>query len=741
MKSKTAMPSGVRAASVEAGGPGDLQRYWQVLGRRWKPAAAIVLATTAASAGLASLQKPSFNAAGKLLIRSNRLSVLTGLGGDVAASANNLGALSQLSPQTTPVRTEAENVLSRPVLEKTIEVLRLKDKKGKPVRPEDLMQKVKVKEVSGADVLKVVYDDPDPRKAAAVVNQVMQQYMKLNVSSNQSEAVAARQFIAQELPKTAGVVEQADAALRLFKERNQITDLAGEEKLLAQGLGNLEGEMTRVQTELTDVSSRYGSLNGKLGMNTQEAIAAGTLSQSTSVQQSLQQLQQIQAQLALERVKYQDNHPLVAGLVEKETALRQILQTRIGQTVGSQTVPDQSLNMGEIKQSLIKEYVGAEVVQLGLTQKYKTLANARAAYRSRLQRLPQLEQEQRTLQRRLDVAQNTYATLLKRLQEVQLAERQAIGTARLIESAAPPIKPSGSTKVLTVALGGILGLLLASATASFLEMRDRSIKTVKEARDLFGYTWLGTIPYFGKPPKRRQTNWTVPALPVRDMPRSLVSAAYRMIQANLRFLSLDRTLKTLVITSSVPKEGKSTVAANLAATMAQLGRRTLLIDADLHNPSQHHIWGISNVEGLSDVVVGQITAAQAAQPVLDNLSVLCAGSMPPNPLALLDSKRMLALIESLEDQYDCILLDAPPLVVEAEALTLGRITQGILLVTRPGVVDLESARTAKELLDQSNQPVLGMVINSAILEGDALRSNYYSAEPRVPAPAEAMAVR
>jgi polysaccharide biosynthesis transport protein len=741
MKSKTANPSGVRSASVEAGGPSDLQRYWQVLGRRWKPAAAVAIATTAASAGLATFQKPTYNATGKLLIRSNRLSVLTGLGGDASATTNNLGALSQLSQQSTPVRTEAENVLSRPVLEKTIEVLKLKDRKGKPVRVEDLMLKVKVKEVSGADVLKVVYDDRDPRKAAAVVNQIMQQYMRLNVQNNQSEAVAARQFIAQELPKTAAVVEQADVALRLFKERNQVTDLAGEEKLLAQALGSLEGEMTRVQTELTDVSSRYGNLNGKIGMDTRQAIAAGTLSQSTSVQQSLQQLQQLQSQLALERAKYQDNHPVIVNLIEKEAALRQILRTRIGQTVGDQVVPDQSLNMGEIKQGLIKDYVSAEVAQSGLSQKYKTLANARTSYRARLSRLPQLEQEQRTLQRRLDVAQNTYATLLKRLQEVQLAERQAIGTARLIESASPPLKPSGSTKVLTVALGGILGLLLASATASFLEIRDRSIKTVKEARDLFGYTWLGTIPYFGKPPKRRQTNWTVPALPVRDMPRSLVSAAYRMIQANLRFLSLDRTLKTLVITSSVPKEGKSTVAANLAATMAQLGRRTLLIDADLHNPSQHHIWGISNVEGLSDVVVGGITAAKAAQPVLDNLSVLCAGSMPPNPLALLDSKRMLALIESLEDQYDCILLDAPPLVVEAEALTLGRITQGILLVTRPGVVDFESARTAKELLDQSNQPVLGMVINSAILEGDALRSSYYSDEPRVPAPAEAMAVR
>ncbi len=734
MKSK--IPSVVRSAAVEASGSSDVQRYWQVLGRRWKPAALVMLATTAAGVGVATFQKPTYNATGKLLLKSNRLPVLTGLGGDAAVGANNLGALSQLSQLTTPVRTEAETLLSRPVIEKTIQALNLKDKKGKPMSPEDLMQLVKVKEVSGADVLKVVYADHNSKRAAAVVNQVMQEYLKLNVSSNQSEAVAARQFIAQELPKTAKVVAQADEALRLFKEQNGVVDLAQEGKQLSDALGTIEGEMTQVRTNLSEVNSRYGSLNNKLGMDPGQALAAGTLSQSPGVQQALQQLQQLQAQLSQERTKYQDNHPTVVNLIEKEAALREILQQRVGQTIGDQPVPAQSVMMGELKQSLIKEYVGSEVAQAGLVQKFKTLGSARESYRSRLSRLPQLEQDQRSLQRRLDVAQATYSTLLKRLQEVQLAERQTIGTARMIEQAAAPLKPSGSTKALTVALGGVLGLLLASATATFLEMRDRSIKTVKEARDLFGYTWLGTIPYFGKPPKRRTNSWTVPSLPVRDMPRSLVSSAYRMVQANLRFISLDRTLKTVVITSSVPKEGKSTVAANLAATMAQLGRKTLLIDADLHNPSQHHIWGISNVEGLSDAVVGQTAALKAAQPVLENLSVLTAGSIPPNPLALLDSKRMATLIESLQDHYDCILLDAPPLVVEAEALTLGGITQGILLVTRPGVLDLESARTAKELLDQSNQPVLGMVINSAIMEGDSGHSGYYSDEPRVAVPAQ-----
>jgi capsular exopolysaccharide synthesis family protein len=211
---------------------------------------------------------------------------------------------------------------------------------------------------------------------------------------------------------------------------------------------------------------------------------------------------------------------------------------------------------------------------------------------------------------------------------------------------------------------------------------------------------------------------------VRDAPRSIVSGSYRMLQANLKFLSLDEKLKSIVITSSVPREGKSTVAANLAATMAALGRRTLLIDADLHHPSQHHIWHLTNVGGLSNMVVEQTRGRDAIVPVLENLDVLTCGVIPPNPLALLDSKRMASLIETFEQQYDFVIVDAPPLIVAAEALTLGKIVDGLLLVARPGVVDHANATTAKELLEQSSQNVLGMVINGAVLENEVYESYY-----------------
>jgi capsular exopolysaccharide synthesis family protein len=200
-----------------------------------------------------------------------------------------------------------------------------------------------------------------------------------------------------------------------------------------------------------------------------------------------------------------------------------------------------------------------------------------------------------------------------------------------------------------------------------------------------------------------------------------------MIQANLKFLSSDKELKIIVVTSSVPKEGKSTISANLAAAMAQLGRRVLLVDADMRRPCQHHVWELTNAAGLSDVLVGQAEFGAAAFEVIDNLDVLASGVMPPNPLALLDSKRMASLIKDFSDKYDFVIIDAPPLILAADALTLSQMSDGILLVARPGVVDYASVNTAKEMLERSGQNVLGLVVNDVVSE-NKLGSYFYDAK-------------
>jgi capsular exopolysaccharide synthesis family protein len=243
-------------------------------------------------------------------------------------------------------------------------------------------------------------------------------------------------------------------------------------------------------------------------------------------------------------------------------------------------------------------------------------------------------------------------------------------------------------------------------------------------------TLLGVIPNVNKSPKspaaKEDLDLSIPKIVVRDKPRSPVSEAYRMLRANLKFMSADKELKVIVVTSSVPKEGKSTVAANLAVAMAQIERKVLLIDGDLHRPVQDKIWELTNNQGLSNLIIGQTEIKMAIKKVMDNLDVLTSGVVPPSPASLLDSKRMAALMETFAANYEFVIIDAPSLNVGADAATLGQMADGVLLVVRPGVVNSVNATFAKELLEKSGQNVLGQVVNGVIPKNEPYSYYYFT---------------
>ncbi|NEQ28092.1 MAG: CpsD/CapB family tyrosine-protein kinase, partial [Microcoleus sp. SIO2G3] len=210
-----------------------------------------------------------------------------------------------------------------------------------------------------------------------------------------------------------------------------------------------------------------------------------------------------------------------------------------------------------------------------------------------------------------------------------------------------------------------------------------------------------------------------------DLPKSPISESYRMLQANLKFLSSDRPLKTIVVTSAVPGEGKTLVSANLAMAMAQNGHKVLLIDADLRCGRQHQVWNVINDSGLSNVIVEQLDPQAIVKSAAPNLDLLTAGVIPPNPAALLDSQRMASLIRQFSAHYDFVIIDTPSVNIAADGLTLGKMADGVLLVTRPGVVDVGGATIAIERLEQSGQTVLGQVINSIVPENEPDSYHYF----------------
>jgi polysaccharide biosynthesis transport protein len=698
----------------------DLRKYWLVLRRRWVPAAIALGSISAIAAWLALSQKPVYQTEGKLLIESSRASSLTGLG-------EGLGQLTPLVSQGSPLDTQAEIIRSAPILEEVIQTLDLRGDDDELLEPEDLAKRLTIRGVRGTDVLVITYKGDNPRQVVLVVNTLIDRYIKANIQSNRSEAVSARDFIAQQLPKTEAAVKQADAEVRRFRENNRVINLEEESKAAVALIAQLEEQMSETRSQLSDAMARSQDLQARVGLDSRQAAIVADLSQLPAVQEVLVELQKAQQELQVERTRYLPGYPSIVNLERKITSLNSLLQQRVQQAGGS---ADSRVQIGNLQQEMIGKLVAAESDRMGLTQRLTTLAQNQAVYRQRASAFPRLDEQQRELERRLTAAQTTYETLLSRLQEVEVAENQNVGNARVVAQARYPQRPVRSRSYLLLLGGGTAGVLLAIATAFLADLVDRSIKTVKQARETFGYTLLGIIPALSKSALQPgRLDDSTPQVLGFDAPNSPAIDSYQMLQGNLKFLSSDREPKRVVVTSSVAKEGKSEVIANLAMAMAQAGRRILLIDADLRSPSQHHIWNLLNIEGLSNVIVEQIPVERVIQSVAPNLDVLPAGVIPPNPLVLLDSMRMEALVTALAQKYDSILFDAPPLAGTADVAALGQLADGILFVVRPGVVDAASAESAKEFLAQSGQNVLGMVINGVNTKIEPDSYFYYSRDP------------
>ncbi|MGB7442986.1 MAG: polysaccharide biosynthesis tyrosine autokinase [Coleofasciculaceae cyanobacterium] len=711
----------------------DLQQFWLVFKRRWLAA----LGVFGVSVGLAGFhymqQEPVYQADGKLLINKvNRTSSLTGLG--------EPEKIDPLGNKSNPLETEAEVIRSIPIAEEVIAELDLRNELGEPLTPQQLLGRVGVKSLGSTDILALSYKSDNPEEAAEVVNGLMKVYKANEIRVNRQEASAARQFIDEQLPNTERYLGQVENELRQFKETNNVVALQQEAESAVSVISNLDQKIADTQALLADATAASRALQDKIGMNAQQAMTLSSLSQSPGVQKALEELQKSQSELATARSRFTDDHPTVQNLKGDEASLQAVLEERVQEVLGPggrQSVGN--LQFSNTEQKLTEELVSSEVRRLGLSNQLNSLSEVKATYKQRMNVIPKLEQRQQELERKRETAQATYNTLAQRLQEVQIKENQDVGNIRIISEAAVPTSPIAPNKVKIMGLGGAVGILLGIATVFILDLGDASIKTIKEAREKFRYTLLGTIPIYGDTPRRgrlwltnRQDTESAAAVPVKDRPRSPISEAYRMLQANLKFLNSDRQPKVVVMASCVPNEGKSSVSANLATTMAQLGRRILLVDADMHRPSQHHIWHLTNQVGLSNVLVGEVEFDQAVQTVIEGLDVLPSGAIPPNPLALLDSKRMTSLVESFAETYDFVIIDSPPIVATADALTLGKMSDGMLLVVRPGVVDAASASSAKELLEQSGQNVLGLVINGMLTEKESDRFFYYMREDNYP---------
>jgi non-specific protein-tyrosine kinase len=308
---------------------------------------------------------------------------------------------------------------------------------------------------------------------------------------------------------------------------------------------------------------------------------------------------------------------------------------------------------------------------------------------------------------KLQAARELYASLADKLEQLRVNQQLEVGSGSVLTSAVADPVPVSPTPVRDGGLGLVLGLALGLGTVFLAEQLDTRIRSSEEAEEIYGAPALGSIPVetFKKSETSRLTLLQHPDSPAAD--------AYRGLRINLDFINFESPIKTVLVTSAAPSEGKSTVAANLAIALSQAGQRVVLLNCDFHRPAGATFFECVNGHvGLSDLLLTgkpEIDAFQQPEG-LERLVVVAAGSAPPNPSDLLGSSRMQELIAALRESMDWVIMDAPPLLAVADAVALARWADGVLIVTHVGASTRGAARTARDQLENIGARILGISV-------------------------------
>ncbi len=537
------------------------------------------------------------------------------------------------------------------------------------------------------DLIEISYTGQDPRQVRDITNAVASTYESFSTEGQRDAAVQKTRFIEQSLQEQEVALRSAQDALKQFKEANQTADASDEAKQLFTSIASFETEQQQLLTE----QKVYQSLMGKVA-------AADTIDDELRRLAGTGILQKNAAILA-KFDEWQD-------LAKK----RQELMVTSGVNDNNADVQRYDHAISDAKKGL---RAATEVYLQGLQTRLESLAQTIAQMKGQSERYPPLEAEQLRLAANVDAQQKMYMDLQSQYQLARIAQSANGGTVRIIDAATLPTYAVSPNRKRAFLIYLFLGLLTGVGSAVGLERLDDSVRSPLELGESFRLPVLGLIPAI-KASEMRE----LPAGPGLNRivthadPRSPVAEAYRSLRTNLAFAKSDRGLRTVVLTSPGPADGKSTTVANLAITFAQQGQKTLLVDADLRRAVLDRTFGVERTPGLTDVIIGEKKLSDAVSPTqVPNLSVLPSGQLPPNPSELLGSSAMAEVIRQAKEQYDRVLFDSPPLLAVTDAAVLSTMVDGTILIARMGATQRKALWRAMAQLRAVRAPMLGGVLN------------------------------
>jgi capsular exopolysaccharide synthesis family protein len=386
-------------------------------------------------------------------------------------------------------------------------------------------------------------------------------------------------------------------------------------------------------------------------------------------------------------------------------------------------------------QQLVDRMIEVETEIKSLTAKADSWRDIVENAETALETVPEKELVLARLTRDASLNEKIYMMLNEKYEESRISEAGKTANVRIIDLAKPPKAPFKPNKRLNIILGIILGLGLGVAVSFLLEFLDDSIKTAEDIERM-GLVLLGTIPVVkmseiakkmrreGKFYSKEDMEKVESKLITRFSPKSPISEAYRSMRTNIHFANLDRPNKVILVSSSATKEGKSTTAANLAITIAQMGSKTLLLDSDLRRPSIHNFFKLDRSYGLTNYLIGTMTFDEIVKKSdINNLDIVTCGDIPPNPSEMLASRAMRTFLEEAKNRYDMVILDSPPIIAVTDAAILSTRVDGVIMVVASGFVNRREVQRAITLLRNVNARILGVLLNG--LDIKKIYGSYY----------------
>jgi tyrosine-protein kinase Etk/Wzc len=563
----------------------------------------------------------------------------------------------------------------------------------------DLRSAIVTRVLPQTDIIEITVYGTDPVRTRDAANAVATVYGDYSREQAQIAAAARSKFIERSLSEQALQLAHAEDSLRSFQEQHQTSDVGA--------------EVGAILTSIYDLESKKNDL--LLEQRVYLALV-GSLEQADTTDADLHKL------IGTDAVA---NNRAVADLYQRWYDLlkqrQQMSLTRNDRNRDVQAVDSTiALTKAELKQA-------SGLYLQSVASRIASVDSSIADLRRQTQRFPPLSAAQARLTDNVHTMAGGYDNLLSQYQLSRIGESAETGRVRVIDAATTPGIPVSPHRKRATLIAILLGVVLGIIASMLADRFDDAVQSPDEVRDRLHLTVLGSIPRV----RRSEAGQTAESqekafrMVTHVEPQSLVAEAFRSLRTNVTFARAHQDLRTLMVTSPAPGEGKSTVAVNLATTFAQQGQRTLIVDADLRRSVLDQTFAISRSPGLTDVLVGTHTLDTAVRATdVPSLSILPSGQFPPNPSELLGSPQMRAMIELAKQSFDIVLIDSPPVLAVTDAAVLSTVVDGSIVVVRLGVTTREAVRRSVSQLRVVNGRILGAVLNAVDFRGPSYQGGY-----------------